>query len=164
MKNTTKIGLNKLVRARQNSLNLLNDISHRLESVRLFNEIEFINDSKSTDLESTILSLESIKKPVIWIVGSSEIERDFEAIQKLVRLKVKSIISFGEYRGEIQQSLATFADSYAHYSTLDECFETILNKSKDGDAVLFSPACSGYDLYDNYRDRGNHFKSIVNEL
>ena len=164
MKNMTKTGLNRLVQTRQNSLDLLNDISHRLESVNTINGVEFINDSESTDLESTILSLEEIKKPVIWIVGSSEIERDFETIQKLVRLKVKSIISFGEYRGLVQQSLATFSDSYAHYSTLDECFEMISNKSKNGDAVLFSPACSSYDLYNNYRDRGNHFTSLVNEL
>ena len=164
MKNTTKTGLNQLVQARQNSLDLLNDISHRLESVRTVNGVEFINDSKSTDLEATILSLEGIKKPVIWVVGSSEIERDFETVQKLVRLKVKSIISFGEYRGLVQQSLATFSDSYAHYSSLEECFETISNKSRDGDAVLFSPASSSYELYDSYRDRGDHFKSIVSEL
>lgn len=160
----TLTGENRLVQARQESLNLLNNISHRLESVRTVNGIEFINDSKSSDLESTILSLESIKKPVVWIVGSSEDERDFEAIQKLVRLKVKSIISFGEYRGLVQQSLATFSDSYAHYNSLEECFDRIESVAKNGDAILFSPACNSFDLYNNFRERGDHFKNIVENI
>lgn len=164
MKNTKTTNINPLVQARQNSLDTFSQINHRLEEVRIWNGIEFINDSKSTDIESTLFSLENLKKPVVWIVGSSEMERDLSIAEKIVRLKVKSIISFGEYHGTIQKALAELTDSYAHHQTLDECFDTILNRAKSGDVVLFSPACSSYELYDNFRDRGNHFKSLVNEL
>lgn len=161
---STKTGLNKLVQARQNSLDSISDINHRLEDVRTWNKIKFINDSKSTDIESTLYSLESIKSPIIWIVGSSEMERNLSITEKLVRLKVKTIISFGEYRGSVQKSLADLTDSYAHYETLDDCFESVLSRVKSGDVVLFSPGCSSHELYRNFRERGDHFKSIVNDL
>lgn len=164
MKNTKTTNINPLVQARQNSLDTFSQINHRLEDVRTWNGIDFVNDSKSTDIESTLLSLESVKKPIVWIVGSTELERDFSSIEKLVRLKVKSIISFGEYRGVVQKSLAELTDSYAHHESLEECFDTILSRSKSGDAVVFSPACSSYENYESFRDRGNHFTSLVNEL
>ena len=164
MRKTKTTNINPLVQARQNSLDVFSDISHRLENVRTWNGIDFVNDSKSTDLESTLLSLESIKSPIVWVVGSSELERDFSIVEKLVRLKVKSIISFGEYRGVVQKALAELTDVYAHHENLKDCFETIISKSRSGDVVIFSPACSSYELYENFRDRGNHFKSLVNEL
>lgn len=160
----TKTQANKLIDARQSGLKRTNEINHRLESLRTWNGIEFINDSKSTDIESTLFSLESIKKPIVWIVGTSESERELEITEKLVRLKVKSIISFGPYRGKVQEKLASLADSYAHHTTLEDSFSSILERAKSGDAVLFSPACSSYELYGSFRDRGNHFKFLVNQL
>lgn len=154
----------QLLEARKKSMSLFSDIGHRLESVAVKNGVEWINDSKATDLDSTYYSLELMEKPVIWIVGASEMENDYTIFDKLVRYKVKNIICFGNYETKIKYTFAGVVDSYAHKDNLEDAVATAAEWAKDEDVVLFSPACSSFELYENYRERGEHFKFLVNNL
>ena len=151
----------QMLEARKKSMNLFSDIGHRLESVGVKNGVEWINDSKATDIDSSYYSLELMEKPIIWIVGASDVERDYSVFDKLVRYKVKKVICFGSYETQIKYTFAGITEGYAHKETLEDAVLTAGEWSKDGDVVLFSPACSSFDLYDDYRQRGEHFKSLI---
>jgi UDP-N-acetylmuramoylalanine--D-glutamate ligase len=155
---------NKLVDARKSSLSAFSDIAHRLESVAEVNGVEFINDSKSTDMESTLFSLESIRQPIVWIVGANDTKDSVDLVEKMVKLKVKSVISFGDFSNELSQKLTPLTDNYTHFITLDSAVKKATELASNGDVVLFSPANSSFNLYDSYRERGEHFKKIVNTL
>jgi UDP-N-acetylmuramoylalanine--D-glutamate ligase len=155
---------NKLVEARKQSLSVFSDIAHRLESIAEINGVEYINDSKSSDMESTLFSLESIRQPIVWIVGANETKDSIDLVEKMVKLKVKSVISFGNFSNELSQKLSPISDSYTHFITLESAVKKAAELALNGDVVLFSPANSSYDVYDSYRERGNHFKQIVNAL
>jgi UDP-N-acetylmuramoylalanine--D-glutamate ligase len=155
---------NQLLQARKKSMSLFADIAHRLETVAEVNGVEWINDSKATDLDSTYYSLELMEKPIIWIVGSSDVEQDYSIFNKLVKYKVKQMICFGNYETRIKYSFANLVDTYAHKNTLEEAVALAAEWSSDEDVVLFSPACSSFDLYEDYRARGEHFRQLVNQL
>ena len=89
----------RMLEARKNSINLFSDVGHRLESIGIKNGVEWINDSKATDIDSSYYSLELMDKPVIWIVGASDVQRDYAVFDKLVRYKVKKVICFGSGKG-----------------------------------------------------------------
>jgi len=154
----------QLLEARNKSISLFGDIAHRLETCAEINEVEYINDSKSTDLDSTYYSLELISKPVVWIVGSAEVVNDYSIFEKLVKFKVKSIICFGNSETKIKYTFANLVDVYAHKETVAEAVELAAKLAKNGDAVLFSPACSSYEHFTDFRDRGNQFKTEVERL
>jgi len=154
----------QLLNARKKSMSLFSNIEHRLETVATKNGVEWINDSKATDLDSTYYSLELMEKPIIWIVGSSEVEHDYSVFNKLVKYKVKQIICFGNYETKIKYSFANLVDTYAHKNTLDEAVSLAAEWASNEDVVLFSPACSSFDFYSDYRQRGDHFKELVNKI
>jgi len=154
----------QLLEARNKSMSLFGDIAHRLESCAEINGVEYINDSKSTDLDSTYYSLELISKPVVWIVGSTEIENDYSIFEKLVKFKVKSIICFGKPETRIKYSFAGLVDVYAHKETIADAVGLARELGKSGDTVLFSPGCSSYEQFTDFRDRGNQFKLEVDRL
>ena len=110
----------RMLEARKNSINLFSDIGHRLESVGLKNGVEWINDSKATDIDSSYYSLELMEKPVIWIVGASDVIRDYSVFDKLVRYKVKKVICFGSYETQIKYTFAGITEGYAHKETLED--------------------------------------------
>ena len=151
----------RMLEARKNSINLFSDVGHRLESIGIKNGVEWINDSKATDIDSSYYSLELMDKPVIWIVGASDVIRDYTVFDKLVRYKVKKVICFGSYETQIKYTFAGITEGYAHKETLEDAVSTAAEWSKEGDVVLFSPACSSFDLYDDYKQRGEHFKSLI---
>jgi UDP-N-acetylmuramoylalanine--D-glutamate ligase len=154
---------NEFLKARTTGLNNFGDIAHRLELVAELNGVEWINDSKSTDLNSSWYSLELMQKPVIWIVGSSELEEDYAVFEKLVKFKVKTIVCFGKMETRIKYSLGHLVESYRHVDNLEDAVDWTWDLAKSGDAVLFSPACSSFDLFDDFRDRGNRFNELVNK-
>jgi len=163
-KNKVKSLQAQMLEARKKSMSLFSDIGHRLESVAVKNGVEWINDSKATDIDSSYYSLELMEKPVIWIIGSSDMERDYSVFDKLVRYKVKRVICFGSYETQIKYTFAGITEGYAHKDTLEEAIDTAAEWSQQDDVVLFSPACSSFDLYDDYRQRGEHFKSLINNM
>ncbi len=137
--------------------------AHRLETVGIFNGIEFVNDSKATNLDAMGKAIHSFARPVILIAGGKDKGFDFSATTSLVREKVKVCILIGEMRERIFQRWkdavsCVFADS------LEEAVEMAARLGKKGDVVLLSPGCSSYDMFENYEERGEVFRSAVHNI
>jgi UDP-N-acetylmuramoylalanine--D-glutamate ligase len=136
---------------------------HRLEYVANVHGIEFINDSKATNINATWFSLECMNKPVIWIAGGLDKGTDFEMLKSLVMKKAKAII----WLGKDTQRLQSFAESglpVTNTKSLKQAVEIAYYAGKVGDVVLFSPACPSFDLFSDYEERGREFKRFVNTL
>ena len=153
-----------MLEARKRSISLFSDIAYRLETIDLINDAEWINDSKATDLDSSYYSLELMDKPVIWLVGSNDKEADYSIFDKLVKYKVKNVICFGEYETQIKYSLAGIVDGYAHKDTLESAVATAMEWAGADDVVLFSPGCASWPTWDDYRQRGDAFNTLVRNL
>jgi len=137
---------------------------HRLEYVANVHGIEFINDSKATNINSTWFSLECMNKPIIWIAGRINKEVDFEILKSLVHKKVKAIIWLGK---DTQQMPTLFSElnlPITHTESLNEAVEIAYYAGEKGDVVLFSPASPSFDLFSDYEERGQEFKRSVNTL
>lgn len=162
--NRTKLINKELLEARKRSLASFSDMDYRLESLGVVNGVEWINDSKATDLESTHYALSLIEQPIIWIVESSTLDKDYSIFEKLARYKVKTIICYGDYETNIKYTLAGIVEGYAHKSTLEEAVFLADQASKEKDVVLFSPACSTNTSYNSYKERGEEFNKLVAKL
>ncbi len=138
-------------------------VEHRLESVGEIQGVEFINDSKSTNVESTAWALETLKKPVILIAGGRDKNLDYSAILDLVQRRVKSIILIGEAKVKLRQALESFP-YLEDAPTLEEALELARRKASHGDCVLLSPMCTSFDMFQDFEDRGRAFKKAVYSL
>ena len=139
-------------------------LEHRLEFVAQVHGIEFINDSKATNVNSTWYALESQTKPVIWIVGGIDKGNDYSLITDLVKKKVKAIVCLGKDNTRIQQAFSKLVDIVVNTESMRVCVEMAYRLGNNGDVVLLSPACASFDLFENFEDRGNQFKARVREL
>lgn len=139
-------------------------LQHRLELVAQVHGIEFINDSKATNVNSTWYALESQSKPVIWIVGGIDKGNDYSLITDLVKKKVKAIVCLGKDNTRIQQAFSKLVDIVVNTENMKDCVEMAYRLGNNGDVVLLSPACASFDLFENFEDRGNQFKARVREL
>src|ERR1039457_1937508 len=137
---------------------------HRLDYVANVHGIEFINDSKATNINSTWFSLECMTKPVIWIVGGLNKEIDFEGLKSIVCKKVKAIVWLGKDTQRFQSSYAELGLPITHTESLKAAVETAYYAGRDGDVVLLSPASPSFDLFSDYEERGEEFKRLVNTL
>ena len=137
---------------------------HRMETVGNVHGIEFINDSKATNINSTWFSLESMNKPVIWIAGSLDKGTDFEMLRSIVTKKVRAIVWFGKDSLHLQSSFAALGVSVTHADSLEQAVNTAYYAGHDGDVVLLSPACPSFDMFSDYEERGREFKRFVNTL
>jgi UDP-N-acetylmuramoylalanine--D-glutamate ligase len=154
---------NHYLQARTASINLFADIEHRMQTVRNWNGIEFINDSKSTDIESTYYSLELIEAPITWIVGSTDMQTDYSHVSKFVKYKVVNLIVFGNHDdAAIRKEFSSLVDCCSSKKSLEDALKSVQSLAKKGSVVLFSPACSSFDNYDDYHQRGDHFSKLVN--
>jgi UDP-N-acetylmuramoylalanine--D-glutamate ligase len=146
------------------SLSDFQNVEHRLEYVAQVHGIEFINDSKATNVNSTWFALESIDKPIIWIAGGIDKGNDYTRLFEMVQKKVKTLICLGTDNSIIIEAFRDKVDSL--YETQSAIQAVLLSYSigKPGDVVLLSPACASFDLFDNYEDRGNQFKKAVKSL
>ena len=154
----------RLLSSREKGRLTFSEIDYRLQTVLIHNDVEWINDSKSTSLESTCYSLEVIQKPIIWIVGTNQHKEDFSLVEKLVRLKVCKIVCYGNFDTAIKYSLSGIVDGYAYKSELEQAIDIANQWSRKGYAVLFSPACASYQKFTDYKHRGQEFNRMVNEL
>ncbi len=135
-------------------------VPHRLEEVRNLNGIKFINDSKSTTTEATLWALNNLAGPLVLIAGGREKGNDYSLVAELARKKVKAAILIGEARAGIKKALsAGIATQEA--ATLEEAVGKAYALAKPGDCVLFSPMCKSFDMFSNYEERGDIFKSLV---
>ncbi|HNQ13203.1 MAG TPA: UDP-N-acetylmuramoyl-L-alanine--D-glutamate ligase [Bacteroidia bacterium] len=146
------------------SLSDFQNAEHRLEFVNTIFGIDFINDSKATNINSTWYALESMTKPVIWIVGGQDKGNDYSMIKDLVKEKVKAIVCLGKDNSKILKAFRNVIDDISEARSAEEAVRMSYKKGTKGDVVLLSPACASFDLFKNYEDRGWQFKAAVKSL
>jgi UDP-N-acetylmuramoylalanine--D-glutamate ligase len=151
------------LRTLQEALDEFKGLEHRLETVRVLHGVAYINDSKGTNVGAAVRSLENVPAPIVLIAGGKEKGGGFASLAPLVREKVKALIVIGEAKGRIKNDLKGSADIY-EAGSLEEAVQKACSLSQKGDAVLLSPACSSYDMFKDYAERGEKFKKIVGEL
>ena len=139
-------------------------LEHRMEYVSTVRGVEFINDSKATNVNSTWYALESMTKPVILILGGVDKGNDYSLIADLVKEKVKAIICLGVDNRKIHEVFGKFINPIVNTGSAVESVHAAFHFANKGDVVLLSPACASFDLFKNYEDRGNQFKKAVKEL
>jgi UDP-N-acetylmuramoylalanine--D-glutamate ligase len=137
---------------------------HRLEKIANVHGIEFINDSKATNVNSTWYALETMTKPVIWIAGGVDTSNDFSILCGLIRKAVKAIICLGVDNENLISAIRQTDVPYLTTHSMTEAVELAYLAGTKGDAVLLSPACASFDLFMDYEDRGNAFKKAVRNL
>ncbi|MCF6167395.1 UDP-N-acetylmuramoyl-L-alanine--D-glutamate ligase [Lutibacter sp.] len=137
---------------------------HRLENVLKINGVQYINDSKATNVNATFYALESMKSPTVWIVGGVDKGNDYLDLMPLVREKVKAIICLGVDNQKIVQTFFNVVDLVVETMGAEEAVKVAYKIAEKGDTVLLSPACASFDLFENYEDRGAKFKKAVREL
>ncbi len=140
------------------------NVEHRLEYVATIHGIEFINDSKATNINSTWYALESMDRPVIWIAGGIDKGNDYNILRSLVRKKVKAIVCLGVENKKIYNAFADDVETIVETISASDAVKTAFNFAEKNEIVLLSPACASFDLFNNYEDRGKKFKKAVNEL
>lgn len=140
------------------------NVEHRLEFVAKVHGIEFINDSKATNINSTWFALESMDKPTVWIVGGVDKGNDYSELTELVKEKVKAIICLGKDNQKIIEAFGPITDQIFEASSAMEAVAYGYRLAKKDETVLLSPACASFDLFENYEERGNEFKKAVRSL
>ncbi|MCC7232647.1 MAG: UDP-N-acetylmuramoyl-L-alanine--D-glutamate ligase [Bacteroidia bacterium] len=148
----------------RDSLSDFRNIEHRLEFVSNVNGIEFVNDSKATNVNSTWYALESFNKPVILILGGVDKGNDYSMLEELVKEKVKAIVCLGKDNKKILKAFKGMVAEIVETSSAQDAVEASYKIGKKGDVVLLSPACASFDLFENYEDRGRQFKMAVKKL
>ncbi|NBP04800.1 MAG: UDP-N-acetylmuramoyl-L-alanine--D-glutamate ligase [Bacteroidetes bacterium] len=137
---------------------------HRLEYVNRVNGVEYINDSKATNVNSAWYALESMEKPVVWIAGGVDKGNNYKELKSLVKEKVKYIICLGLDNIKIHQAFHDDVDMIINTGSAKEAVHVASRLAEKGDCVLLSPACASFDLFENYEDRGRQFKEAVRNL
>jgi UDP-N-acetylmuramoylalanine--D-glutamate ligase len=146
------------------SLQDFQNVEHRLEFVASINGIEFINDSKATNVNSTWYALESMEKPIVWICGGQDKGNDYTQLYDLVKARVKAIICLGKDNKKIIAAFKDIVETIVETDNAADAVATSYKIGKKGDVVLLSPACASFDLFQNYEDRGMQFKAAVRSL
>ncbi len=139
-------------------------VEHRLERFLKVHGIEFINDSKATNVNSTWYALESTNKPIVWIAGGIDKGNDYNMLKHLVKEKVKAIVCLGKDNKKLHDAFGNVVKNMIDATSMDEAVKAAYYMARNGDTVLLSPACASFDLFENYEDRGNQFKQKVRNL
>ena len=146
------------------ALTTFQSLEHRMEPVVTIKGVEFINDSKATNINSTWYALESMEKPVILILGGVDKGNDYSLLNDLVKEKVKAIVCMGTDNLKIHEAFGKIVELIVNTSSAQEAVQSAFHFASKGDVVLLSPACASFDLFKNYEDRGMQFKKAVKEL
>jgi len=139
-------------------------LEHRMELVTTIKGVEYINDSKATNVNSTWYALESMTKPVILILGGIDKGNDYSVLNELVKEKVKAIVCLGIDNRKIHEAFGNIVSLMVNTTSAVDAVQSAYHFAEKGDVVLLSPACASFDLFNNYEDRGNQFKKAVREL
>ena len=139
-------------------------LEHRMELVATIKGVEFINDSKATNINSTWFALESMTKPTILILGGIDKGNDYSLIMDMVKEKVKAIVCMGVDNKKIHEAFGNVVELLVNTSNAKDAAQAAFHFANKGDVVMLSPACASFDLFKNYEDRGNQFKQAVKEL
>ncbi|MDI9257814.1 UDP-N-acetylmuramoyl-L-alanine--D-glutamate ligase [Flavobacterium sedimenticola] len=146
------------------SLSNFQGVEHRLEKVLKIQNVQYINDSKATNVNATFFALDSMTAPTVWIVGGVDKGNDYSELMPLVREKVKAIICLGLDNKKIIDAFSDVVDMMVEVDNMRDAVNTAKHLAEKGDTVLLSPACASFDLFQNYEDRGNQFKAAVKNL
>lgn len=146
------------------SLENFQGVEHRLEHVLKINKVQYINDSKATNVNATYYALESMETPTIWIVGGVDKGNNYEELFPFVNEKVKAIICLGVDNEKLFQNFGNMVDVMVETQFMSEAVKIAYKIAEAGDTVLLSPACASFDLFENYEDRGRQFKNAVRNL
>lgn len=139
-------------------------MEHRLEFILKVGGVEFINDSKATNVNAVYYALESMEHDTVWIVGGEDKGNDYQELMSLVKKKVKAIVCLGVDNTKIIDTFSDVIPQIAEAKSMEEAVKKAYAFAKKGDTVLLSPACASYDLFQSYEDRGNQFKNEVKKL
>ncbi|MBT0551622.1 UDP-N-acetylmuramoyl-L-alanine--D-glutamate ligase [Riemerella anatipestifer] len=145
----------------RNSLMTFQAVDHRLQEIANLNGVKFINDSKATNVNATYYALESMTQPTVWIVGGVDKGNDYTEIEELVKKKVKAIVCLGIDNQKIIDFFRDKKEFIYNTSSMEEAIKISKSIAEAGDAVLLSPCCASFDLFENYEDRGEKFKAEV---
>ncbi|WP_417860024.1 UDP-N-acetylmuramoyl-L-alanine--D-glutamate ligase [Winogradskyella sediminis] len=146
------------------SLENFNGVEHRLEHVLKINKVQYINDSKATNVNATYFALESMDAPTVWIVGGVDKGNEYRELFPFVNEKVKAIICLGTDNAKLIESFGNMVDVIVETQYMSEAVKIAYKLASAGDNVLLSPACASFDLFENYEDRGRQFKNAVRNL
>lgn len=139
-------------------------VEHRLEKYLSIHGVDFINDSKATNINSAWYALESMTRPVVWIVGGIDKGNDYAELAELVKTKVKAIVCLGKDNSKIISAFSGMVSNMVETQSMEHAVKSAYFLSEPGDVVLLSPACASFDLFNNYEDRGHQFKESVRNL
>jgi UDP-N-acetylmuramoylalanine--D-glutamate ligase len=139
-------------------------VEHRLEKVLKIQNVQYINDSKATNVNAAFFALDSMNTPTVWIVGGVDKGNDYQELMSLVNEKVKAIICLGVDNKKIIDAFGDVVDELVEASSMSEAVRQAYKLAEKGDTVLLSPACASFDLFENYEDRGKQFKEAVRNL
>ena len=158
----------RLVNIRNNSLREslkgFKGAPHRLEEVKVVDGVTYVNDSKATNVNSVFYALDTIKTPIVWIVGGQDKGNDYNSLLPYVHEKVRAIVCLGVDNSPIIQSFHNTIGTLAETRSMDEAVKLAQGFAQEGDTVLLSPACASFDLFKNYEERGDLFKAAVQKL
>jgi UDP-N-acetylmuramoylalanine--D-glutamate ligase len=146
------------------SLMKFEGVEHRLETVRQLNGVRYVNDSKATNVNAVWYALESMKVPLVLIMGGRDKGNDYSEIIPLLRDKVHTIVAIGEARQALKSQLAEAVPEFVEADSMTDAVKIAFRKAKRGETVLLSPACASFDMFENYEHRGREFKRAVNNL
>ena len=147
----------------EKSLYDFNAIEHRLEPVGTKEDIEYINDSKATNVDSAWYALESMTRPTVWIAGGTDKGSTYAPLFDLAQKKVHTLISMGVDNTRLEKEFTGIVPNIISCHTFEEAMQAVVRSARKGDAVLLSPACASFDLFKNYEQRGEMFKAWIRE-
>ena len=158
----------RLVNIRNNSLREslkgFKGAPHRLEEVKVVEGVTYVNDSKATNVNSVFYALDTIKTPIVWIVGGQDKGNDYNSLLPYIHEKVRAIVCLGVDNSPIIQSFHNTIGTLVETRSMDEAVKLAQGFAQEGDTVLLSPACASFDLFKNYEERGDLFKAAVQKL
>lgn len=158
----------QILRVRKNtireSMSNFQGAEHRLEKVLKIHNVQYINDSKATNVNSVYFALDSISTPVVWIAGGVDKGNDYSELMPLVREKVKAIVCLGIDNQKLIEAFGNVVDIMVETQSMEEAVKIASKIAEKGDTVILAPACASFDLFENYEDRGNQFKQAVRQL
>ena len=146
------------------SLENFQGAEHRLENVLRINKVQYINDSKATNVNATYFALESMDAPTVWIVGGEDKGNNYKELFPFINEKVKAIICLGVDNSKLYENFGNMVDIIVETQFMSEAVKIAYKIAEAGDNVLLSPACASFDLFENYEDRGRQFKEAVRKL
>ncbi|WP_054851980.1 UDP-N-acetylmuramoyl-L-alanine--D-glutamate ligase [Olleya sp. ITB9] len=146
------------------SLENFQGVEHRLENVLKINKVQYINDSKATNVNATYFALDSVSAPTVWIVGGVDKGNDYKELYPFINEKVKAIICLGVDNQKLMENFGNMVDVIVETQFMSEAVKIAYKIAEAGDNVLLSPACASFDLFENYEDRGRQFKEAVRSL